>query len=1039
MATLTLLLGRTRDRRRRALRLGEYSGTDTFGRPNFLFVTDSARKKATVQEEFVHYRNNASFLPEVATLSEVVDRLAARYVGGRAIWAEGAIALWFTARFDDVAPGWLRAVGTGPQLAPAIARAFGTWENAGGPPLPGERGERLTTLFRSVQGVLNANPARFTRQAALTALIQALEAPSQPLVNWLRRTGLVVVDDLLNPPALDRAVFITLARAWATAGTHVVVSFETGVTDREDPESLYFGVTEGEERVSRTLSATYGLRRAVFDGLLAEYGADVVFAGPEYDPGAEQPSLFRPAERRDPTDVWGTAELAHAEGLALSSWPDPEVEVRAIAHQVRALLESGAAASGVWVAFPGLPGYAGTVRRIFSEVGVPFMLSRGQPTPASPGARALLGALNASARLDEPELVLDVLGGAGVSDLPAPVIARLLRRVREGGLARCLPETWIVRVAAAGSNEAARLTDEVARMASVHSAPSPDTWLQALNGLAQAWGLAPPMGENPAVEAAPGAARVLAAAEDLAAEARAAGVTLPGAALNELLAARLADDVVVDRGVIRGAVAVVGMLELRGIHPPHLFIGGLLADDFPGGDSEDWVFDAPSREALGATDGMAQARYLLGSAIRNALATPGHHLALSWPRMRARRFVLPSPVIDELLAVSTAAGTLRETVVHGEVPEGRYGIDEWRRHAATLGNPGWLEHLGAALHAAAEPVRARQLPAFGEFDGDTGSPPNPGAIPVTAFEAFLACPARFLYDQVLRVDSEEPWDPDLPAVAHGSLLHRVLQRFLRAAMVDGDPSLQAAGPEAHARRARRLHDAAAAELAAERAMTALKPSQREWIVHEWLSGLVDEGPAGLLKSWLDQEAESPVTHVRAVELELEVQVGPLRLRGRTDRVDELGDDTLLVLDHKTGQVPAARVRAGLKIQGVLYGRAIATESRPHVISGYAGVRGPGDVDRGGWAGPAEAVAALAGSRARPLVTDGEAGDQLSSWLDASARRLAAGHFHPSIAPERLAGCEWCAYRTICRVDPLRAAAAAQAAPGELQAPFEGEA
>ncbi|GDX82940.1 hypothetical protein LBMAG42_47510 [Deltaproteobacteria bacterium] len=1039
MATLTLLLGRTRDRRRRALRLEQYSGTDTFGRPNFLFVTDSARKKATVQEEFVHYRNNASFLPEVATLSEVVERLAARYVGGRAIWSEGAISLWLAAHFDEVAPAWLRAVGTGPRLAPALARAFATWENAGGPPLTSERGERLTVLFRSLQAKLNAHPARFTRQAALSALIRALEAPSQPLVHWLRRTGLVVVDDLLNPPALDRAVFITLAKAWATAGTHVVVSFETGVTDREDPESLYFGVTEGEERVSRTLAATYELRRAVFEGLLAEYGADIVFAGPEYDPGAQQPTLFRPAERRDPTDVWGTTELAHAEGLELSSWPDPEVEVRAIAHRVRALLESGVAAASVWVAFPGLPGYAGTVRRIFSEVGVPFTLSRGEPTPASPGARALLGAVNAAARLDEPELVLDVLGGAGVTELPAPVVARLLRRVREGGVGRCPPATWIARAAAAGSDEATWLGAEVAGLEALGNAATPEAWLQALNGLAQAWGLAPGEGGGSAeAEPAPGAVRVLAAAEQLAAEARAAGVALAGAALNELLAERLADDVVADRGVVRGAVAVVGMLELRGIHPPHLFIGGLLADDFPGGDSEDWVFDAPSREALGATDGMAQARYLLGSAIRNAIATPGHHLSLSWPRMRARRFVLPSPVIDELLAVNTLSGALRGAVVHGDVPEGRYGVDEWRRHAAALWNPPWLELLGTDLHTAAAPVRARQLPAFGEYDGDTGSPPNPGAIPVTAFEAFLACPARFLYDQVLSVDSEEPWDPDLPAVAHGSLLHRVLQRFLREAMVNGEPSLQAGEADARMRQARRLHAAASAELAAERAMAALKPSQREWIVHEWLSGLVDEGPAGLLRSWLDHEAESPPTRVRAVELELEVQVGPLRLRGRTDRVDELGEDTLLVLDHKTGQVPATRVRAGLKIQGVLYGRALATESRPYVISGYAGVRGPGDVDRGGWGGPAAQVAEMAGSRARPLVTDGEAGDRLSSWLDASAQRLAAGHFHPSIAPERLAGCEWCAYRTICRVDPLRAAAAAQAAPGELQATFEAE-
>jgi hypothetical protein len=78
MATLTLLLGRTRDRRRRALRVERWSGTDRLGRPNFLFITDSARKKVVVQEEFVQYRQGASFLPEVATLSEIEARLAGR-------------------------------------------------------------------------------------------------------------------------------------------------------------------------------------------------------------------------------------------------------------------------------------------------------------------------------------------------------------------------------------------------------------------------------------------------------------------------------------------------------------------------------------------------------------------------------------------------------------------------------------------------------------------------------------------------------------------------------------------------------------------------------------------------------------------------------------------------------------------------------------------------------------------------------------------------------------------------------------------------
>ncbi len=1037
MSTITILLGRTRDRRRRAIgaltRLGPAAAgrplsMDPLGRPDFLFVTDSVRKKATVQQEFIAYRGGASFLPEVATLTELQDRLATRWVGSRTVWSEGAIAVWLAHHLPAVAPDWLLAIAPPARLATQVARAFTTWESANRPDLPGERGQRLTPLLRKIAGALDADPARSTRHTALVRLIQALENPSAPLVRWLRRTALVVVDDLVNPAALDRAVLGALTRAWATAGTRVVISFESGCTGREDPESLYFGIAEGDERVSRTLAATARLRRSVFDGLIAEYGADVVFAGPEYD-----------AEEPDPTDVWGTEATATAAALTLTTWPEPETEVRAIAHRVRELLEAGVPASDIWVAFPGLPSYAGSVRRIFGEVGVPFTLSRGEPALAAPGVRTVLAAVRAAKRLDEPDIVLDALSGARIAALPPAVIAQLARRTREGGIGRCSPQIWSARLrgsvgerrkASVAGADVGALNAEVDRLNALQTAVSPGAWIEALNAVARAWGLTAADGD-PTGHSVPGTGLALSMADDLAADTHISGVDLNGEALGELLAARVQEATVRERGLLEGSVAVVGMLELRGIHPPHLFIGGLSADDFPGGGSEDWLFDSACREALESTDGMAQARYLLGSALRNALNTPGHHIALSWPRIRGGRTVLVSPVVTELLEVRDAEGPLRDRVVQGDLPAGRYGIDEWRRYAASRPDSAWLAKLGSDLVNAALPVRARQALSFGEYDGQTGSPPKPGAISITAFEAFLACPARFFYDQVLGVESEEPWDPDLSASAHGSLLHRVLQRFLRMAMVAGQPSLQTQDPTARAALARWLHEAATAELESGPAMAALKPSQREWILHQWCSGLTDGGPEGILASWLAYEANCSPTRVRAVELELEVALGPLRLRGRADRVDELGESSLLVLDHKTGKVPNEQVRLGLRIQGVLYARALAEESRPDVIAGYAAIRGPGQVDRGGWSGPADGE--IPGKLTLP--TDGPEGDRLSAWLEAAAARMGGGEFHPTVAEERLAGCEWCAYRTVCRVDPVRAAAIVRNAPGTVQAPF----
>lgn len=1086
MATITLLLGRTRDRRRRALRVESYSGTDPLGRPNFLFVTDSARKKRVVEEEFVQYRHEASFPPEVATFAELEARLAGRYVGGRAIWSEGAIVPRVVAALAAEPPEWLRGAGTAARAAPHLARAFTAWEAADRPSLPGPRGARLDPWLRTLAAALDADGARRTRHSALHALIGALEAPSQPLLHWLRRTGLVVIDDVLNPPPLDRAVLVALARAWAAAGTHVVISFECGLGSGEAAEARYFGLPEEGERVSPTLTATARARRACFEGLIAEYGADVVVAGAEYARGAAHGPLFAAIEPADPTDVWGTPAEAEAEGLFLTSWPDPESEVRAIAHAVRERLQNGTPATDLCVAFPGLPAYTGLVRRIFGEVGVPFEVSRGEPLLARPGARALAGALRASARLSDPILVLDALADAPGALIPpagggeanehrdtsdptdtsavaAPALAlgfRLARLAREAGLTRAPGAAWAERLAELAPDAAPALNAALAPLRTLAEAADAPTWAAALRALAVAWRLLRAAEGPPAVPgasavvpataiggagagagsglghgSASGAEKVLEAAESLSEAVFVARVELSAAALTELLLDRLATATVREGRGREGAVPVVGMLELRGVHPPVSFIGGLLAEDFPAAQVDDWVYDAACREALELTDAVAQARYLLGSALRNALNTPGSELHLSWPRMRGRKFVLPSPVVEELLAVRTAAGPLRDRVVVAQAPEGRYGVAEWARHAARLGAPPWLATLGEDLEARAAPVHARRSSTFGIWDGETGAPPRSGAIPVTAFETFLACPARFFYGQVLGVEEEEAWDPDLPPMAHGSLLHEVLQNFLLAAIANGIPSLQEPDPFKRQTLARLLAEATHAAVETNDEIKRLRPSQRAWVTREWASGLVDGGQAGLLRSWLDQEAAAPPTTVVAVEQKLRFPLGPLKLAGRVDRVDELGEDALLVLDHKTGQVPVKKVRAALKVQGVLYGRALATAARPRVLSGYAGVRAPGDVQRGAWAGPGDLVAEIAGSRVQFLETEGPLGAALDAWLVASAERLAAGHFHPTVAEPSLAGCEYCPHATYCRWEEARATAALAAPNPSIQAPF----
>ena len=1029
MGSLTLLLGRTRVRRRRALRAEQYAGVDALGRPNFLFVTDSARKKQTVQEEFVTYRNGACFLPEVSTLAELQSRLIARYVGGKAPWSESGVALWLVANFEGIAPDWLRAAGPAERVAPAVASAFFAWEGGARAPLPGARGARLSRLFRQLAASLDAHPARVTRYSAVRTLIGCLQSPGEALTVWLRRSGLVVVDDVIDPPPLERELLFALAKAWASVGTNVVISFECGA-DGVEEEARYFGLEEGLGKLSPTVSATRTLRRACLDALIAEGAAEVFVAGPEFGVHDGPP----PEERIDPTDVWGTEAVCEPEGLTLETWPDPAAEVRAIAHGVRRLLDGGASPRDIWVAFPGLPTYAGLVRRAFTEAGVPYALSRGEPLAAQPGARALLSSLRAALAGNEPAPLLAALAALDLPSLPAPSLAAMARRLREKGMRQAPLAQWLPVALGPGGLGGEVLAAELDRLRAVVEATDAPSWQAALGALAEAWGLRTGSPERDTPDRR-GAGAALGAADALAAEARASRLALQGAALTTLWLAGLEGATAGSQRQEEGAVAVVGMMELRGIHPKFLYVGGLLAEDFPGTTANDWLFDSACRDALGGVQAMPHARYLLGSAIRNSLSEAGNTLTLSWPRQREGKLVLPSPVVEELLGVHTATGTLREQVASRRVPEGRYGSAQWMREAARTPEAPWLVRLRPDLHDRARGVRARWEGALGPFDGMTDLRHDGAPLAVTAFESYLACPARYMYTSVLKLGSEETFSLDLPPSARGRLLHQVLQRFLRTAMIEDIPSLQAAAPSVRARHRSLLAASARAELDHSRDVSALPAVQRELLEVEWCAGLDDERPSGLLRAWLDEEVAAAPSSVRAVELDLEVAVGPLRLRGRADRVDNFGANAQIVLDHKTGGLPRAQVAAGLKVQGVLYGRAVATEERPQVAGGFASVRRADDVARGAWAGPEALLAELLPARARGLVTDGEVGAALDDWLSKSAERLAAGRFHPTTADAELAGCGYCDFSTVCRVDRRRAAVNLASGSPDVQTPF----
>ncbi|MGH7445378.1 MAG: PD-(D/E)XK nuclease family protein, partial [Longimicrobiales bacterium] len=239
-----------------------------------------------------------------------------------------------------------------------------------------------------------------------------------------------------------------------------------------------------------------------------------------------------------------------------------------------------------------------------------------------------------------------------------------------------------------------------------------------------------------------------------------------------------------------------------------------------------------------------------------------------------------------------------------------------------------LLRRGDTVVAAAYPALARGLAGVSARAGDVPTAfhgvlrPRPSFdprgrdVPMSAsrLQTLGTCPHRYLVQVVLGV--RPPRDPDddparwLTALERGAALHEVFEQTLREARKRG------VTPDGESVRggARTLHDIAASVLdavlttiAAEQPPPgpAVRDAERRALhadVRAFVRMLVDEP-----REWIALEAafgedDAPVT--------LELAGGPLRIRGKIDRIDRTADDALVVVDYKTGSIYPFRRETG---------------------------------------------------------------------------------------------------------------------------------
>jgi RecB family exonuclease len=429
-------------------------------------------------------------------------------------------------------------------------------------------------------------------------------------------------------------------------------------------------------------------------------------------------------------------------------------------------------------------------------------------------------------------------------------------------------------------------------------------------------------------------------------------------------------------GIQAAGIQVLGLLETRGLDFDHVFCLGLNSGTLP----------APPRPLplLSA----AEKRLVLGGTYPSQ-----HHFA--------------AELFHNLLGAAPNLTLTRPRSVDQEeqVSTPLY-LGQWSpAEMAVLAtpNPAWLRSpaVQAAFHAPAAPG----------FPGYPDPPlpfPLPGEISLSQVSTALACPCRFLLENLLKIRELPEIESGLDPRERGQLLHEVLADFTAAFQ-----EILAADQAWDQTRAREL-----LQEAVRRALAPLS-SDLHWQAEadRWL------GDPGLLWVWLNLERQRYEAGWRWQGAEvafgdLQGQDWPFRLRGRIDRLDYHPEDAdLVVWDYKSGEIPRkSKVLDDLEesqlpcyLLAVEQGRVPLNQPAASLRAGFIGLKSP---------------------RSHHLKHE-DFGVPPSTWQKAAAdfaarvtalgRRLAAGDFRPDPTPapegKKAGACRYCPYDLVCGFTP----------------------
>jgi len=304
-------------------------------------------------------------------------------------------------------------------------------------------------------------------------------------------------------------------------------------------------------------------------------------------------------------------------------------------------------------------------------------------------------------------------------------------------------------------------------------------------------------------------------------------------------------------------VQILGVLESAGIAFDHLWVMGLTDDAWPIHPRPNPFLPLEAQRKARVPEASIEATLALDAAITRGWLGAAGEVVLSSAGAEGERKLLPSPLLRDL-------------------PEGELALPAYARHRDLI--------HAAAIIEAIEDAAAPALSAGAALSGGTAVITDQSACPFRAF-------ARH------RLEARSPEAPHagLDAMERGTLVHRVLASAW--GQLKTKTNLDAIGDaELEALLARSANEA----------VTRVKRDRPATLAGRFAE--VEKARlVRLARAWLEMEREARGDDfsVAAVEDKRNIVIGPLKLRGKLDRVDELEDGRRIVIDYKSTAAPAS--------------------------------------------------------------------------------------------------------------------------------------